>query len=560
MKLYYPITVDLYHLYPLKKMNAQQDNIGRGALITLTAAGQVIEPENETVNLWAKKPDGTVSFFPCIIVDGKIKADFTEQMLAAPGLVEVELEMINGEDNITTTIFTIEVNRSNINTKSVISSNEFLTLLEALQEVENLKKNGLKGDPGDAATISVGTVTASAPGGDPVVTNSGTSSAAIFDFVLPRGEIGPQGPVGPEELHFGAFADFPTPGNLNVLYVDTSVAPRLLYNWDSEESRYIPAGGTGGEGGSSIDIPLTLLSTGWTGTAAPYSQTVTVPQMREDMTPFLVFSGVGDAAQYAYSLITGYEAGYAQMTFSAADKPQVDIPITLKGVSAQQLEYADNTVVVVVPAEGWAQDDDTGRYELTITVEGMSAGANGGWDIVRSGEVLSEAESKIAASITDVIPMDGAIKIVCLWEPGQQYMLKLVGTYTQATEGTTILAGMQGWFDKVDQISAKMPVVQSDLFTLPFDVDIRFLSAYRIGNAINFYMTFLLNEDLESGTIMLNFKSPYVPKVDQIFSIRSNYTPYPEVSTLWLDGNGVGKVYGDITTNHIYYLSGSFAF
>lgn len=453
MKLYYPIVVDLYHLYPLKKMNAQQENIGRGALITLTAAGQVIEPENETVNLWAKKPDGTVSFFPCTIVDGKIKADFTEQMLAAPGIVEVELEMLNETENITTTIFSIEVHRSNINTRAVESSNEFLSLLKALQEVEELKKTGLKGDPGDAATISVGTVASSAPGGVPVVINSGTASAAVFDFVIPRGETGPRGPIGPEEIFFGAFAEFPTPGDPKVLYVDTSVKPRLMYNWDNTESQYVPAGGAGGADGSGIDIPLTLPSTGWIGTSAPYSQVITVPQIREGMTPLMIFSGEGDDARYAYDLLLGHVAGYTQVTFSASDLPEVDIDVTLKGVPAQQLDFADNTVVVVVSSDGWTLNESysPNRYEKTIPVDGMVAGADGGsWDIVRSADVLTEAESKIAASITDVIPMDGAIKIVCLWEPGQQYLLKLTGTYTQATEGSVLLAGMQDWFDKAD--------------------------------------------------------------------------------------------------------------
>lgn len=473
MKLYYPITVDLYNLYPLKKMDAQQYNIGRGALVTLTAAGQVIAPDNELVTLWAKKPDNTVSYLPCTVVNGQIKVDFTNQMLALVGSVQVELRMIAGQDNITTPIFTVEVHPSNIDDNAVESQNEFTALLEALQEIADLKEHGLKGDPGEAATISVGTVTASAPGGTPTVTNSGTSNAAVFDFVLPRGEAGPAGPAGPQEVFFGAFAEFPTPGNPNVLYVDTSVDPRLLYNWDNEESKYIPAGGTGGEGGFSIDIPLTLLSTGWTGTTATYSQTVTVPQMREDMTPLLYFSGSGDAAQYAYSLITGYEAGYAQMTFSAADKPQVDIPITLKGIPAQQLEYADNTVVVVVSTDGFVLNEDLGRYEKTIPVAGMVAGAEGGgWDIIRSGPVLTEAESKIALSITDVIPQDGAIKIVCLWPPGQQYMLKLVGTYTQVTEGSMLLAGMQEWFDKVDQLEDNLsnqftfhPILQTKTFT-----------------------------------------------------------------------------------------------
>lgn len=254
------------------------------------------------------------------------------------------------------------------------------------------------------------------------------------------------------EPFYGAYSSFPIPGDPNRTYIDNTVDPRLMYTWDPETSTYILTGGAGGADGSSIDIPVTLPAEGWTGEAAPYSQTVTVPQMRETMTPLLYFSGMGDDAQYAYSLITGYEAGYAQMTFYAADLPQVDIPITLKGILAQQLEYADNTLVVVVPADGFILNEDLGRYEQTIAVEGMAAGASGSWDIVRSGEVLTEAESKIALSITDVIPLDGAIKIVCLWEPGQQYMLKLTGTYTQATEGTMLLAGMQGWFDRVGKL------------------------------------------------------------------------------------------------------------
>lgn len=49
---------------------------------------------------------------------------------------------------------------------------------------------GDKGDPGDAATINVGTVTS---GTVASVTNSGTTSAAVFDFVLPKGDKGDTG-------------------------------------------------------------------------------------------------------------------------------------------------------------------------------------------------------------------------------------------------------------------------------------------------------------------------------------------------------------------------------
>lgn len=47
-----------------------------------------------------------------------------------------------------------------------------------------------------AATITVGTTTTGLPGTAASVTNSGTETDAVFDFVIPRGETGDQGPAG----------------------------------------------------------------------------------------------------------------------------------------------------------------------------------------------------------------------------------------------------------------------------------------------------------------------------------------------------------------------------
>lgn len=58
---------------------------------------------------------------------------------------------------------------------------------------------GPKGDPGTpgaAATIEVGTVTTGDPTTPAAVTNAGTSSAAVFDFTIPRGEKGEKGDPG----------------------------------------------------------------------------------------------------------------------------------------------------------------------------------------------------------------------------------------------------------------------------------------------------------------------------------------------------------------------------
>ncbi len=56
--------------------------------------------------------------------------------------------------------------------------------------------NGEKGDTGSAATISVGSTTTGAAGTSASVTNSGTSSAAILDFVIPQGVQGDTGATG----------------------------------------------------------------------------------------------------------------------------------------------------------------------------------------------------------------------------------------------------------------------------------------------------------------------------------------------------------------------------
>ena len=58
---------------------------------------------------------------------------------------------------------------------------------------------GLQGPAGNAATITIGNVTTSAPGTSASVTNRGTPSAVVLDFVLPRGEDGADGGVTVDE-------------------------------------------------------------------------------------------------------------------------------------------------------------------------------------------------------------------------------------------------------------------------------------------------------------------------------------------------------------------------
>ena len=56
--------------------------------------------------------------------------------------------------------------------------------------------DGQNGQDGSAATIAVGNVSTGSAGSSASVTNTGTSSAAVFDFVIPRGDTGAAGQDG----------------------------------------------------------------------------------------------------------------------------------------------------------------------------------------------------------------------------------------------------------------------------------------------------------------------------------------------------------------------------
>ena len=56
---------------------------------------------------------------------------------------------------------------------------------------------GEKGDTGDAATITAGQAYSVPSTNNPSVINTGTSSNAVFDFYIPKGEKGEDGAEGP---------------------------------------------------------------------------------------------------------------------------------------------------------------------------------------------------------------------------------------------------------------------------------------------------------------------------------------------------------------------------
>lgn len=340
MRLYYPIEVDLYKPYPLPIMEAQQNNIGRGALVTLKANGAIIQPTNEGLSFWAKKTDGTISFLAATLTGSNVQLDFTNQMLAVPGMVQVEIRLTSGSGadttDISTPIFSVRVNQSNINDDAPESTNEFTALVTALGEIEELKKNGLKGDPGEAATLEIGTVEASEPGSAPSVINSGTAQKAILNFILPRGQTGPEGPAGQTQIHFSAAAEFPAAGDSTMLYVDNTVSPAIIYTWTG--NAYVQA---------SADISTVM---GMLATPFDPEQDYTAGQYVTYNKQYWKFTATKSAGEWdaskAVATNVGTELSSVNANLTSEDRINIDV-----NVEAVSLNSAERTGIYYVTGD-----------------------------------------------------------------------------------------------------------------------------------------------------------------------------------------------------------------
>ena len=87
---------------------------------------------------------------------------------------------------------------------------------------------GPKGDPGAAATVTVGTTQTGEAGSEATVQNAGTTSAAVLNFTIPKGEKGDAGAAGPGvSVGSGAPSE---PGQTGECYID--VATGQLYRYE----------------------------------------------------------------------------------------------------------------------------------------------------------------------------------------------------------------------------------------------------------------------------------------------------------------------------------------
>lgn len=132
MQIYYPIEIDLNQIGLIPTVKAKQGDSGRGLIATLTNAGELVSAVNNSCRVYAKKPDGTIVYATCEVnSDGKVLVEFTTQMLAAVGTIQLELEMQQGTNLVTTPILNLVVMPTNIDDGAIPSTDEY-TVLQGL--------------------------------------------------------------------------------------------------------------------------------------------------------------------------------------------------------------------------------------------------------------------------------------------------------------------------------------------------------------------------------------------------------------------------------------------
>lgn len=196
------------------------DSGSRQIAISLCNGGQPYIIQGQvSAQFKAKKPDGTVIYNACEIRNNCIFYDVTAQTVAVAGDLDCEVSLIDSKANqLVSPRFTLSVRANAYSDALVTSGDEFSALTGALAKImiAGIKKAEISGGrliitaldgtetdvgtvagkDGNSATVRVGSVTTGQPGTSASVTNSGTASAAVLDFVIPRGAAGPKGDSG----------------------------------------------------------------------------------------------------------------------------------------------------------------------------------------------------------------------------------------------------------------------------------------------------------------------------------------------------------------------------
>ena len=181
-------------------------------------------PDAAEAQVFVSKPSGKGVYNTAVIAGNAVTVNTTPEMFSEVGNTELQINIRNNGELLTSFIQPVVVQKNlsfhgesgnesdffeeyigKIDTAiseadtatdsaNAAASDANSAASNANDAAEDIRQKAESGE--FSATVKVGTVTASEPGGDAEVTNTGTAQDAVFNFVLPRGEQGPKGDKG----------------------------------------------------------------------------------------------------------------------------------------------------------------------------------------------------------------------------------------------------------------------------------------------------------------------------------------------------------------------------
>ena len=135
------ISVDIWKDKYVHLSTKQMDN-ARYILITVTDNLKQKKIDlSSTVNVRIKKPDGKAIFDEATIIeDGRVLVKLTDQIVAVSGCAEMDLQIQNGENVISTNIIHLDILSTPYPNSTIISSDEFDVLNQVIAESKKINE------------------------------------------------------------------------------------------------------------------------------------------------------------------------------------------------------------------------------------------------------------------------------------------------------------------------------------------------------------------------------------------------------------------------------------
>lgn len=206
---------------------------------------------------------------------------------------------------------------------------------------------GPTGPTGAAATIAVGTTTTGAAGTSASVTNVGTSSAAVFDFTIPRGDTGATGPTGAAAT-IAVGTTTTTAPNTNATVTNVGTSGAAVFDFGIPRGAGVNSGGSAGQvltkaSGTDYDTTWTTI-TGALNYQGTWNASTNTPTLTSSVGSSGYYYVVGTAGTTNLNGITDWQVGdWAIFNGSIWQKlDQTDVVTSVNGYTgAVVLGYAD---------------------------------------------------------------------------------------------------------------------------------------------------------------------------------------------------------------------------